>query len=59
MPKTETVYDSTELQLRSLSEVAGGKLTAEDLAKPEIVQLMVERHVVTLTELRTARNEIA
>lgn len=35
MPKTETVYDSTEMQLESLTEMVSGKFTLDDLAKPE------------------------
>lgn len=58
MPKTETVYDSTDIQLRALGDMVAGKLTLDDLAKPEIVQLILERHVVSLTDLKTAKSEI-
>jgi hypothetical protein len=59
MPKTETVYDSTEMQLESLTEMVSGKFTLEDLARPEIVvRLILERNVVNLTDLKTVRSEV-
>jgi|ERR1051325_1470802 F0F1-type ATP synthase assembly protein I len=59
MSKTETVYDSTDIQLRALGDMVTGKLTLDDLAKPEIVQLIIERHVISLTDLKTVKSEVA
>jgi len=57
--KSDTVYDdSTDMQLRSLSDFAAGPpLTLRDLAKPETVQLMITQQMITLTELRSVKGE--
>ena len=58
MAKTETVYDSTDIQLRSLGDMVTAKLTPDNLAKPEIVQLIIERHMITLTDLKNVKSEV-
>ncbi|HEU0143162.1 MAG TPA: hypothetical protein VFQ47_00095 [Nitrososphaera sp.] len=58
MEKTEIVYDSTDIQLRSLGDMVAGKLTLDDLAKPEVVQIILERHMITLTDLKNIKGEV-
>ncbi|HEU4510629.1 MAG TPA: hypothetical protein VFR78_20530 [Pyrinomonadaceae bacterium] len=55
-PKPETVYDATDVHLRSIIGLTSGastSLTPSDLAKPEIVLLLLSQHEVTLTEIKT------
>jgi hypothetical protein len=54
---TETVYDSTEIQLQALKESITKRLKPEDLTRPEVVQLILEREIVTLTELKTYKDD--
>lgn len=58
MSKTETVYDSTDYQMESLSNLRGGDLTIKDISKPETVSILIERHFVTLTELKSVKSEV-
>lgn len=58
MPKTETVYDSTDIQLRELSDLVGEKLTPADLATPQIVQLILTQQMRNLSDLKAAKLEI-
>lgn len=59
MSSPETVYDSTEVQLKALGEALTGRLKPTDLATPEIVQLILERELVHLTELKALKGEIS
>lgn len=54
----ETVYDPTELQLRALNEVATRKLNPTDFATPELVQLLLEKHYLSLAELKISKDEL-
>src|ERR1051326_256962 len=55
--KTETVYDSTEMQLRDLTDLTGEKLTTADLATPQIVQLLLAQQMRSLADLKAAKAE--
>jgi hypothetical protein len=57
MSQPDTVYD-TDYQLRALTDMASAKLTLADFAKPEIAQLMIERHLFTLTDLKSVKGEV-
>lgn len=59
MSDVETVYDSTELQLRTVREITAKKLKSTDYAKPEMAQVMLERQEVLLTEVIAYKNEVA
>lgn len=58
MTTPETVYDSTDLQLESLRVIVSGELTLNDLAKPGMVQLILERHRISLTDLKSVKGEL-
>jgi hypothetical protein len=58
MSKSETVYDSTDMQLQSLVDMTSGKLTTKDLAKQETVQILITNHAITLTELKSSKAEL-
>ncbi len=58
MSKTETVYDSTMLQIEALDNLAVGSLSIKELSKPEVVVMLLERQRVTLTELKSSKDEI-
>ena len=58
MSEPETVYDSTEMQLKTLNQVVKESLRLEELATPPIVQIILERELVLLTELKTLKNKI-
>lgn len=60
-PQSQTVYpaDSTEAQLQSIDDLlAFTHRSLEDLAKPEMVGILLERHRMTLLDLKNARTEI-
>lgn len=58
MNTPETVYDPTEIQLRSLEEAMTEKLNVTDLASPQMVQMILQREVVMLTEMRGLKAEV-
>ncbi|MET0648637.1 MAG: hypothetical protein ABW208_18655 [Pyrinomonadaceae bacterium] len=59
MNTPETVYDATEIQLKQLGEVLTDSLTLDDLASPEKVQLLLQRELVHLTEIKAFKGELA
>jgi hypothetical protein len=56
MPKrSETLYDltnSTDLQLKRIESVDLSSPSVDDWAKPEMVAVLLERHHLTLTDLK-------
>lgn len=62
IPAPETVYpqDSTELQLQSIDGLLDVTTQSlEDFAKPEMVAILLERHRITLIDLKGAKTKIA
>ncbi len=55
----ETVYDPTEVQLKTLDGLGLEGLKLTDLAKPQVVQILIQQQVVLLTEVKAYKNDLA
>jgi hypothetical protein len=58
MKEPMTVYDPTDVQLNHLRDRMTEKLSATDLARPEIVQLINEQQEALLIELKITKAEL-
>jgi hypothetical protein len=54
----ETVYDPTEVQLKTLDSLGLESLKLTDLAKPQVVQLLIQQQLVLLTEVKAHKNDL-
>src|SRR5688500_8325498 len=57
--ESNTVYDGTDLQLRGFESFEENSPSIEDLANPTAVAVILQRHQVTLTDLRAAKIDMA
>lgn len=57
-PKSVTLYDSTLVQIESIERLASENLSLDDFSTPQMASLLLERHRVTLTELKSKQGQL-
>jgi hypothetical protein len=55
----ETVYDATDVQIKAVEEIVKERLRIADLTSPEVVQVILQREMVSLTDLKASKKEIS